>query len=343
MLQFGALFSLARAITRTYETAYERNRKPLRYVVEAMARMKEAGCHIILHFAPWGNREEYRAKVERMGILGLVDELVPTSAIGSTAAEIMAYAASKVVDFNAEHENAVVWVVGSNEARVNPRERIYGFAPRILRQRIVTCDETACDVPYIHHNIGMLLDSFGLVRVPLKLSFALDPQDSSQVLVRGLGLDIITCAGMPFTMTATDAQFLVSAADLVLIQTADKDFASAQCVIDNMLAVLGKAAYPPRAKHPSLPDDDDAMDVDPPELFGDKKDVPPCLVRKGSHSFRCEHDRLAVSAEGARDAEFGRMMSTMQGFFLSIMVGRPDRAIWMLTSAADWLQARTQC
>jgi FMN phosphatase YigB (HAD superfamily) len=328
----------ARAVAKTYETAYEKDRKPLRHVVEALARMKEAGCQVILHFAPWGKREDYEDKARRMGISGLVDVLVPTSDVGSTAAEITVYCALQVANFSVAHENAVVWVVGAAEARVNPREGVYGFAPWILEQEMAIGDETASDVPFVQHGIGLFLSTFGLARVALQLVLAPDPQDSKLVHVRGLGLDIITCPEMPFTLTAAAAQFLVSAAGLVLIHTANKDFASARCTVCNMLAVLGKAACP-LAKNTSLPE---TRDMDPSELFGDGTFLPPCFVREGPYSFRGEHQRLVVPVEGARDAEFGRMLSAMQGLFSFIMLGRPEWAIQVLTSAADRLQTRSR-
>lgn len=170
---------LARDVAKTYRTAYETNRKPLRHVVEALVRMKEAGCQIILHFAPWGKLEDYEDKARRMGIFELADKLVPTSKIGDTAAEIMVYCAMEVTGFEVSHKNTIVWVVGSEEARVIPREEMYGFTPWILAQHLFIGDETGHDVPFVRHQIGTFLDHFGLTRAPLRLSVGPDPQNSS--------------------------------------------------------------------------------------------------------------------------------------------------------------------
>lgn len=156
--------------------------------------------------------------------------------------------------------------------------------------------------------------------------------------MQGLGLDIITCPGPPFTLTAANAQFLVSAAGLVLIQTAKRDFTSAQCTVDMMLAVLSKTFYAQAENHSSP----DAMEVDLEKLLGDETVVPTCIVRKGWHSFRSEHQRLAVSAEGVQGAEFKGILRAMSHLFSCIMLGRPEEAMRVLTTVSHRLPKETQ-
>lgn len=341
-----------RLMAETYKDTYRGNLRLTLGALETLVRMKEAGCQIVLHHAPWGQPAEYEKKAEALGIRDLVDRLVPTSVIGETREAIMAYCSREMKVTAPLSDGAVVWVVGSRGTRFMPANNVPGLKTYVVREEtrrekrwsIDKEDQSYARQTRItcHTFLGMrnLLGHLGLAPEPLHAVIVLNPYCQGEVIVKGLGVDVVTRQDTMLHMSMAQAQFLVSMAGIVLVHLSHRRHEKATRSLQRMIRAIRKAAKP------RLAGDDDNLapfDVSYRCREEDSTRVPMCRIEKRRYSFRGEHQRLLLPAAGTQDNEFRSVLRALEKQFSAIMLGRPQIAICELQQAIDILRCPWLC
>lgn len=330
-----------RSMAETYESAYMANRRPLQGTLETLIRMREDGCYVVFHYAPWALPAEYEDKAKALGIRDLVDRLVPTSLIGMNGAQIMAYSKREIKKISPIHDGAVVWIVGAHGARVMLNEDLFGITSYVVgdenqREANSRLDEGGrvrrsygtrhvySDMKRLPHHLGLATDLLHTVIVP-------KPRDEGRVFVKGLGIDVITHRRMTLPISKAQAQYFVSMAGVVLSHVAHRRSEMATSCLEKVIRAVERATQAPQNgnDYETISEGDEVPDPTP---------IPMCLIELRQHSFRAEHQRLVVPTVATQNGVFQEAVKLLEMYLFAIMTGKPQAAVDQLHEAISALR-----